>query len=212
MADLVAVFSDGRIVASGDPETIFYDAFDPAWGLRRPFACAVAIELGARGFVLDSRPLDRLGAGRRDTGRRDRDRDRDYRRERRERAMSRRCRREGNRVFPQRLDRPVSGGEFQDPPPHPRDQVPLAPRPHDIEHRVVVLRGRPPPPRGRARDRSRRPGSARTSSCGASSLSFPSSSSPRSSSPLSLARGRIARPSLPSGPSCSRPPRRASSS
>jgi energy-coupling factor transport system ATP-binding protein len=56
-ADLVAVFSDGRVVASGAPETIFYDAFDPAWGLRRPFACAVAIELGARGFELDSRPL-----------------------------------------------------------------------------------------------------------------------------------------------------------
>ena len=57
MADLVAVFSDGKVVASGAPETIFYDAFDPAWGLHRPFACAVAIELGARGFELDSRPL-----------------------------------------------------------------------------------------------------------------------------------------------------------
>ena len=57
MADLVAVFSDGKVVASGDPETIFYDSFDPAWGLHRPFACAVAIELGARGFELDSRPL-----------------------------------------------------------------------------------------------------------------------------------------------------------
>ena len=56
-ADQVAVFAGGGIVAIGDPQTIFYDRFDPSWGLRRPFACEVAIELGALGISLRQRPL-----------------------------------------------------------------------------------------------------------------------------------------------------------
>ena len=56
-ADQVAVFADGGIVAIGDPRTIFYDRFDPSWGLRRPFACEVAIEFEARGISLRQRPL-----------------------------------------------------------------------------------------------------------------------------------------------------------
>jgi len=56
-ADLVAVFVEGEIAALGDPETIFYDRYDPAWGLRRPFAVEVAIELEKAGLSLGFRPL-----------------------------------------------------------------------------------------------------------------------------------------------------------
>lgn len=48
-ADLVAVFSGGEIVALGDPESVFYGELDPSWGIRRPFACEVALELEALG-------------------------------------------------------------------------------------------------------------------------------------------------------------------
>ncbi len=61
LADFVAVFADGRIVAFGRPETVFYDLFDPAWALRRPFACEVAIELEARGSSLGTRPVGLSG-------------------------------------------------------------------------------------------------------------------------------------------------------
>jgi energy-coupling factor transport system ATP-binding protein len=54
-ADVVAVFADGRIAAVGDPETIFYDLYDPSWGIRRPFACEVALRLAALGFELGTR-------------------------------------------------------------------------------------------------------------------------------------------------------------
>ncbi|MGA2547817.1 MAG: energy-coupling factor transporter ATPase [Rectinemataceae bacterium] len=60
-ADLVAVFSDGRIAALGDPVKIFYDRFDYAWGLRRPFACEVATELADLGLGLGTRPLTVAG-------------------------------------------------------------------------------------------------------------------------------------------------------
>ena len=56
-ADHVAVFAGGGIVAFGDPVTVFYDLYDPSWGLGRPFACEVAIELEARGLDLGLRPL-----------------------------------------------------------------------------------------------------------------------------------------------------------
>jgi energy-coupling factor transport system ATP-binding protein len=60
-ADRVAVFRDGRIAALGDPKTVFYDLFDPAWGLKRPFACQVAIDMAALGFGLGDRPLTIAG-------------------------------------------------------------------------------------------------------------------------------------------------------
>jgi energy-coupling factor transport system ATP-binding protein len=56
-ADLVAVFCEGRIAATGHPSNVFYDLFDPAWGLRRPFACEVATELMVLGFGPGTRPL-----------------------------------------------------------------------------------------------------------------------------------------------------------
>jgi energy-coupling factor transport system ATP-binding protein len=56
-ADLVAVFAEGRLVASGHPESIFFDRFDPAWGLRRPFACEVVLALEDLGFPIGARPL-----------------------------------------------------------------------------------------------------------------------------------------------------------
>ena len=56
-ADQVAVFAGGGIVAFGDPEKVFYDLYDPSWGLGRPFACEVAIELEARGLGLGRRPF-----------------------------------------------------------------------------------------------------------------------------------------------------------
>jgi len=56
-ADIVVVFSEGRIVASGDPGSIFYERYDPAWGIARPFAVEVAIELENAGIPLRRRPL-----------------------------------------------------------------------------------------------------------------------------------------------------------
>jgi energy-coupling factor transport system ATP-binding protein len=56
-ADIVVVFSEGRIVASGDPGSIFYERYDPAWGIARPFAVEVAIELEKAGIPLRRRPL-----------------------------------------------------------------------------------------------------------------------------------------------------------
>jgi energy-coupling factor transporter ATP-binding protein EcfA2 len=50
-ADLVAVFDKGRLAALADPATIFYGSLDPVWGIGRPFACELALE------------LERLGAG-----------------------------------------------------------------------------------------------------------------------------------------------------
>ncbi len=56
-ADLVAVFDGGRVAAVGAPRSVFYDRFDAAWGIRRPFACEVAIELEVLGLSLASHPL-----------------------------------------------------------------------------------------------------------------------------------------------------------
>jgi energy-coupling factor transporter ATP-binding protein EcfA2 len=56
-ADLVAVFAGGRLVALRDPETLFYDSYDPAWGIDRPFACEIALELEKLGLSLRPRPL-----------------------------------------------------------------------------------------------------------------------------------------------------------
>jgi energy-coupling factor transport system ATP-binding protein len=57
LADMVAVFSEGRIVALGDPETIFYDRYDPSWGIGRPFAVEAAALLEKAGVALNARPL-----------------------------------------------------------------------------------------------------------------------------------------------------------
>jgi energy-coupling factor transport system ATP-binding protein len=56
-ADLAAVFDGGRLVALGDPETLFYDRYDEAWGIGRPFAVALALALEAEGLPLRPRPL-----------------------------------------------------------------------------------------------------------------------------------------------------------
>ena len=56
-ADLVAVFDRGTLAALGEPASIFYERYDPGWGLGRPFACEVAVELERRGLRLDIRPL-----------------------------------------------------------------------------------------------------------------------------------------------------------
>lgn len=56
-ADLVAVFDRGRLAAFCDPETLFYDRFDPAWGIARPFAVALSLALEERGLALRPRPL-----------------------------------------------------------------------------------------------------------------------------------------------------------
>ncbi len=60
-ADFVAVFDRGTIAAFGEPAKVFYEFFDPAWGMRRPFACEVAIELEALGFCFGARPLEVAG-------------------------------------------------------------------------------------------------------------------------------------------------------
>ncbi len=45
-ADLVGVMRDGRLVAYGKPAELFYDSYDPAWGIGLPFVCECARELG----------------------------------------------------------------------------------------------------------------------------------------------------------------------
>jgi energy-coupling factor transporter ATP-binding protein EcfA2 len=61
LADLVAVFREGRLAALGAPDRLFYDEYDPAWGLGRPFAAELSVELGKAGVELGSRPLDAEG-------------------------------------------------------------------------------------------------------------------------------------------------------
>jgi len=56
-AELVAVFDSGRLAALGEPASIFYEGFDPSWGLRRPLVCELASELEAAGLRLEARPL-----------------------------------------------------------------------------------------------------------------------------------------------------------
>jgi energy-coupling factor transport system ATP-binding protein len=60
MADTVAVVADGRLAAFGSPAELFYDRYDPAWGIGRPFACELALELRRLGIPLEpeARPLD----------------------------------------------------------------------------------------------------------------------------------------------------------
>jgi energy-coupling factor transport system ATP-binding protein len=56
-ADIVVVFSEGRIVALGDPRTIFYDRYESAWGIGRPFAVETAAALESSGAAFRRRPL-----------------------------------------------------------------------------------------------------------------------------------------------------------
>jgi energy-coupling factor transport system ATP-binding protein len=60
MADSVAVIAEGRLAAFGSPAELFYDLYDPAWGIGRPFACELAQELRRLGSPLapGARPLD----------------------------------------------------------------------------------------------------------------------------------------------------------
>ncbi|HOX33517.1 MAG TPA: energy-coupling factor transporter ATPase [Spirochaetales bacterium] len=55
-ADLVAVLAAGRVAACAPPRELFYEAYDEAWGLARPYACELALALGGR--VLEARPLN----------------------------------------------------------------------------------------------------------------------------------------------------------
>jgi len=57
LADLVAVFRDGELVALGEPERLFYEDYDPSWGIARPYAAEAAAHLGREGIELGSRPL-----------------------------------------------------------------------------------------------------------------------------------------------------------
>jgi polar amino acid transport system ATP-binding protein len=57
LADLVVVIASGEVVASGPPERIFYEDFETGWGIGRPFACELALELERLGLCV-GRPLD----------------------------------------------------------------------------------------------------------------------------------------------------------
>ncbi|HET7839934.1 MAG TPA: hypothetical protein VFL04_09240, partial [Rectinemataceae bacterium] len=57
-ADFVAVVSRGRLAAFGLPREIFYSSFDPDWGIGRPFACQLALELERLGVPVEGRPLE----------------------------------------------------------------------------------------------------------------------------------------------------------
>lgn len=56
-ADLVAVFHEGRLADFGSPWEIFHDRYDPKWGIARPYAVALVMELRAKGFNVEGRPL-----------------------------------------------------------------------------------------------------------------------------------------------------------
>jgi energy-coupling factor transport system ATP-binding protein len=56
-ADLVAVFKDGELAALGEPSRIFYDDYDPDWGIARPLAVELAAHLEEEGVELGARPL-----------------------------------------------------------------------------------------------------------------------------------------------------------
>jgi hypothetical protein len=46
MADLVGVFSEGRLVAFDSPQRVFGELYDPAWGIARPYVAELAQRLG----------------------------------------------------------------------------------------------------------------------------------------------------------------------
>ena len=56
-ADFVAVFADGALADFGTPVELFYDRYDPAWGIALPFAARLAEALRARGAGFEGRPL-----------------------------------------------------------------------------------------------------------------------------------------------------------
>ncbi len=60
LADRIAVFARGRLVAFGSPRSLFYESYDPSWGVARPFAVELALALAAGGcglLVQGARPL-----------------------------------------------------------------------------------------------------------------------------------------------------------
>ena len=57
MADLVGVLVGGRLAALGPPRRIFYDEYDPGWGIGRPFACDFVLALRAAGASFPEKPL-----------------------------------------------------------------------------------------------------------------------------------------------------------
>jgi energy-coupling factor transporter ATP-binding protein EcfA2 len=61
-ADLVAVIVAGRLAAFGPPRRVFYEDYDSAWGIGRPFACEFARAFRAAGVDFPHEPLtlDRL--------------------------------------------------------------------------------------------------------------------------------------------------------
>jgi energy-coupling factor transport system ATP-binding protein len=58
MCDTIVVLGGGKVLAQASPAFLFHEGFDPAWGLERPYACGVAVALGAYGLALPERPLD----------------------------------------------------------------------------------------------------------------------------------------------------------
>lgn len=56
-ADFVAVFADGALADFGKPGELFYDRYDPSWGVALPFAARLAGALRARGAEFEGRPL-----------------------------------------------------------------------------------------------------------------------------------------------------------
>jgi len=50
MADSIAVIKDGKLAAFGSPRMIFYSDFDTDWGVGRPYAAELAVELKKQGI------------------------------------------------------------------------------------------------------------------------------------------------------------------
>jgi len=56
-ADFVAVFAGGTLADFGAPEEMFYDRYDPAWGVALPFTARLAGALRTRGAEFPGKPL-----------------------------------------------------------------------------------------------------------------------------------------------------------
>lgn len=56
--DRIVVMHEGSVVAAGTPAELFYEQYDPAWGLALPWAVEVVHRLRSRGIDVPGKPVD----------------------------------------------------------------------------------------------------------------------------------------------------------
>lgn len=57
-ADMIAVYHEGRLADFGSPEEIFYERYDPAWGIALPYVIRLAKRLRELGLEVEGKPLN----------------------------------------------------------------------------------------------------------------------------------------------------------